>query len=165
VPAERLAALQNPQVLLAPETTAQIQQSFAALGPQGPALFQQLMAAIRDSLAGAITGLFVIAAGAMVVGFGVSLFLQEIPLRKSRGAAHATPAIEGIEGGLLDEVVADLADVGEDFIPVDGVAAVVGAPHEDPGAPIPVGATGAGVRWRPGCRLRVPTWSAGTGSR
>ena len=142
MPAERLAALQNPQVLLAPEATAQIRQSFAALGPQGQALFEQLMAAIRDSLAEAITGLFVIAAGAMVVGFVVTLFLQEIPLRKTRGAAHTTPAVEGMEGGVLDEVVADLADVGEDLIPLDGVAAIEGAPHEDPGAPVPVGARG-----------------------
>jgi MFS family permease len=140
VPAERLAALQNPQVLLAPQATAQIQQGFAALGPQGQALFQQLMAAIRDSLAEAITGLFVVAAGAMVLGFVATLFLQEIPLRKKRGASHTAPAVEGMEGGLLDEVVADLADLGEDLIPVDGVAAVERAPHEDPDAPVPVGA-------------------------
>ena len=82
----------------------------------------------------------------MVVGFVVTLFLQEIPLRKSRGAAHTAPAVEGLEGGLLDEVVADLADVGEDLIPVDGVAAVEGAPHEDPAAPVTVGSTSARTR-------------------
>ena len=140
VPPERLAALQNPQVLLSPEATAQIQQGFAAFGAQGQALFQQLMVAIRDSLAEAITSLFVIAAGAMVVGFVVTLFLQEIPLRKSRGTAHTAPAVEGMEGGPLDEVVADLADVGEDFIPLDGGAAGV-SPHEDPDAPLPIATT------------------------
>jgi EmrB/QacA subfamily drug resistance transporter len=123
VPAERLAALQNPQVLLAPQATTQLQQSFAALGPRGEALFQQLMMAIRDSLAEAITGLFVLAAIAMVVGFVVTLFLQEIPLRKSRSGGHTAPAIEGIEGGgVLDEALADLADIGDDLAPV-GVAA------------------------------------------
>ena len=58
----------------------------------------------------------------MVVGFVATLFLQEIPLRKSRTAAHTAPAVEGLEdGGSLDEALADLADVGDDLAPV-GVA-------------------------------------------
>jgi EmrB/QacA subfamily drug resistance transporter len=92
VPAGQLSALQNPQVLLAPQATAQIQQVFAALGPQGQALFAQLMAAIRDSLAEAITGLFVAGAAAMAIGFVVTLFLPEIPLRRSRRVAGPAPA-------------------------------------------------------------------------
>ena len=127
VPADRLAALQNPQVLLAPQATAQIQQGFAALGPQGQALFTQLMGAIRNSLAEAITGLFVAGVGAMVLGFVVTLFLPEIPLRKRRRVAPAVEGAEGLEpvseGGLLEEVMADLADGGEELVPVDGVAA------------------------------------------
>ena len=83
VPPERLALLRNPQVLLAPGATAQIQQSFVAFGPQGQALFQQLMEVIRTSLSDAITSLFLVSMSAMVLAFLVTLFLKEIPLRKS----------------------------------------------------------------------------------
>ncbi|MCZ7569673.1 MAG: MFS transporter [Ardenticatenaceae bacterium] len=90
VPPDRLAALQNPQILLAPEATARIQESFAAFGPQGQALFQQLMLAIRQSLATAITDLFTVGAGVMIIAFIATLFLREIPLRKS----HHAPVLE-----------------------------------------------------------------------
>ena len=93
VPAAQLEALGNPQILLAPQTTAGIRESFSALGPQGQVLFQQLMEAIRGSLATAITGLFLAGAVAMVLGFIITLFLPEIPLRRGRarvpGAAPA----------------------------------------------------------------------------
>ena len=99
VPAERLEALQNPQVLLAPQATAQLQQSFAAMGPQGQALFEQLMQAIRASLATSITDLFLFAALAMALGFAVTLLLKEIPLRGGN-RPQAEPAVETAEGAL-----------------------------------------------------------------
>jgi len=86
VPASQLSQLSNPQVLLAPGVTAQIQHGFDAFGPQGQALFQQLMEAMRSSLATAITQLFLLGAGAMVLAFMVTLFLREIPLRRSHKA-------------------------------------------------------------------------------
>jgi EmrB/QacA subfamily drug resistance transporter len=121
VPPERLAALHNPQVLLAPDATAQIQESFAVLGPQGQILFQELMSAIRDSLAEAITGLFVVGAAAMVLGLIVTLFLQEIPLRTSRQARQIVRATADGEGGLVDEVLVKQADDEDDQLPLDGV--------------------------------------------
>ena len=99
VPAERLEALQNPQVLLAPQATAQLQQSFAAMGPQGQALFEQLMQAVRASLATSITDLFLFAALAMALGFAVTLLLKEIPLRGGN-RPQAEPAVETAEGAL-----------------------------------------------------------------
>jgi hypothetical protein len=95
MPPERLAALQNPQVLLSPEATARIQEGFAAIGPQNQALFEALMQAIRSSLASAITGLFLGGVAAMMLGFIVTLFLPEIPLRTDhRRAPGASTAAE-----------------------------------------------------------------------
>ena len=99
VPADRLAALQNPQVLLAPQATAQLQQSFAAFGAQGQGMFAELMQAIRASLAVAITELFFFGCLAMALGFVVTLFLEEIPLRRVH---HTQPAIEAAEDELAE---------------------------------------------------------------
>jgi EmrB/QacA subfamily drug resistance transporter len=104
IPPDRLAALQNPQVLLAPEATATIQKSFAALGPQGQALFEQLILAIRTSLTSAIAELFLVGAIFMALGVVVSLFLKEIPLRthnRTVAAATAEPALAEVP---VDEV-------------------------------------------------------------
>jgi EmrB/QacA subfamily drug resistance transporter len=90
LPPGKLAALQNPQVLLAPGVEAKIKQDLAAFGPQGQVLFQQLMHAIRVSLAGAITDLFVATTGVMLLAFITTLFLREIPLRTSN--APSAPA-------------------------------------------------------------------------
>lgn len=90
VPADRLAALQNPQVLLSPEATTRIQESFAAFGAQGNALFDQLMLAIRLSLATAITDLFLIGTGMMALALVATLLLREIPLR----ATHQAPVLD-----------------------------------------------------------------------
>ncbi|HEX9131144.1 MAG TPA: MDR family MFS transporter [Ktedonobacteraceae bacterium] len=85
-----LAQLQNPQLLLSPEAVAKIQHSFAALGPQGMAILQQLMDTIRASLSTAITNVFFLGFIIMLVGLVSVLFLREIPLRKS----HTAPVAE-----------------------------------------------------------------------
>jgi hypothetical protein len=84
---DQQAPLRNPQLLLAPEATAGIRGSFTALGPQGQELFNQLMLVLRQSLDTAITELFAVGVGVMLLGFVVSLLLHELPLRKS----HQTP--------------------------------------------------------------------------
>jgi EmrB/QacA subfamily drug resistance transporter len=97
VPADRLAQLENPQLLLAPDFVAKIQHNFAALGPQGLIIFRQLIEAIQKSLSTAITNVFFLGFIIMVLGFVTVLFLREIPLRKSNTApvAEATTS-EGI---------------------------------------------------------------------
>jgi hypothetical protein len=90
LPPGKLAALQNPQVLLAPGVEAKIKQGLAAFGPQGQVLFHQLMQALRVSLAGAITHIFVVTAGLMLLALITTLFLREIPLRRSN--APSAPA-------------------------------------------------------------------------
>jgi EmrB/QacA subfamily drug resistance transporter len=92
VPPSRLAALQNPQVLLAPGTAAKIQHAFAAFGSQGAVLFGQLMHAIRVSLASAIAELFLVGAGALALALLATFFLREIPLRKANGPREAVGA-------------------------------------------------------------------------
>ncbi len=110
IPPDRLAALQNPQVLLAPGVTARIRQDFAGLGAQGQVLFEQLMHTIRVSLASAITELFLVGTVALALALVVTLFLREIPLRKSNRPLEAqdaavAPRDEGaVHGGMAERV-------------------------------------------------------------
>jgi EmrB/QacA subfamily drug resistance transporter len=95
VPADRLAQLENPQLLLAPDVLAKIQHSFAALGPQGLVIFRQLIEAIQTSLSTAITSVFFLGFILMVLGFITVLFLREIPLRKSHSDSVAEAPTSG----------------------------------------------------------------------
>src|ERR1051326_5867647 len=64
-------------------------------GQQGPALLLQLKLAVQTSFSSAITDLFLISAVMMVVCFVLTLFLREVPLRKSNkpaGQGTATKA-------------------------------------------------------------------------
>lgn len=113
VPPDRIASLQNPQILLSPGVTEQIKQGFSAFGPQGQELFNQLMTAIRQSLVTAITGLFWVSVASMLLALVVTLFLKEIPLRKT--LHHPVPAaIEevspGPEAALSGEVDLDMVE-------------------------------------------------------
>ncbi|MDI3339629.1 MAG: MDR family MFS transporter [Sphaerobacter sp.] len=98
IPPDRLAELKNPQLLLAPEATARIQQAFAAFGAQGDALFNQLMDTMRQSLASAITGLFLISTVSMVLALAATVFLREIPLKTSHVDAATPAAGEALPG-------------------------------------------------------------------
>lgn len=92
---DKLAALENPQALLAPEVMTQLQSQFAAFGTQGQQLFNQFMADLQTSLAAAITSLFAVGVVAMLVALMVTLFLPEIPLRKSHQHAPEADSISG----------------------------------------------------------------------
>jgi hypothetical protein len=83
IPAEQLAQLQNPQVLLNPESAA---------GLQSLPGYDALIGAIRVALASSLHDVFL--AGSVIVAVGVVLvlFLKEIPLRKSFGPAEAPAA-------------------------------------------------------------------------
>ncbi|HKV03089.1 MAG TPA: MDR family MFS transporter [Ktedonobacteraceae bacterium] len=95
VPPDRLAQLQNPQLLLAPDVVAKIQHGFAAFGAQGMTLFNQLIYAIRVSLSTAITNVFFLGFIIMLLGLVTVLFLREIPLRKSNTAQVAEAPTSG----------------------------------------------------------------------
>ncbi|HEU5366946.1 MAG TPA: hypothetical protein VFU69_00715 [Ktedonobacterales bacterium] len=74
-----------------------VQQIAQHFGQQAPLLLQQLVTAAKTSLASAITELFLIGAGMMILCFVLTLFLREIPLRKSNkpgSTGEATPNVE-----------------------------------------------------------------------
>ncbi len=79
VPADRLAQLENPQLLLAPDVLAKIQHSFAALGPQGLVIFRQLIEAIQTSLSTAITSVFFLG----LHPHGARIYHSTLPARDS----------------------------------------------------------------------------------
>lgn len=80
---QSMQTIQNPQVLLDPQVVSTMQKQFAAFGPSGLGLFNQLLFAIRTSLATAITHLFIVSTIAMGLACISVLFLKEIPLRKT----------------------------------------------------------------------------------
>ncbi|HEX3245464.1 MAG TPA: MDR family MFS transporter [Chloroflexota bacterium] len=83
VPAEQLAQLQNPQLLLNPQAAETVRASFDSLGAQGAGLYDALHSAIRLALVVSLHELFLTGAGIAAAGLVVVLFLKEIPLRKT----------------------------------------------------------------------------------
>jgi hypothetical protein len=106
VPPDRLAELQNPQVLLNHQIAAALQQQFAALGPQGADIFNALLAAIKVGLVGSLHEVFLLGTVLSAVGLVTVLFLEERPLRKTYGPPQAA---EGASN--------TAAQVGQDAIP------------------------------------------------
>ncbi len=92
-------------------TTAHLQQLLAHFGPQGQLLYQQLMMAVRTSLSDAISNVFAIGACMMVAAFIATLFLREIPLRKSHKTADtANGQQQAGDRGADDQESATLAE-------------------------------------------------------
>ena len=100
VPAQYLAAFNNPQILLSPATLAQIESHAAAMGPQSVAMLHQIIEAVKIGLAQGIHNVFVLSLGLMIVGLIAVFFLKEIPLKGGRLTKK-----EGVE----DEVESSLA--------------------------------------------------------
>jgi EmrB/QacA subfamily drug resistance transporter len=98
LPPEQLAKLGgSPQALMKPDTMTSLQSTFAQAGPQGAALGQQFIQALRGALASAIDHVFLVGLGAIALGFLATLFLKELPLKK-RGqpvASHAPAPVAG----------------------------------------------------------------------
>jgi MFS family permease len=117
VPKEQLATLSNPQLILSPDAVAQVKASFAAFGAQGDQLYNQVILTIRGALSIAITDLFVIGMVFMLLSLAVTVFLKEIPLRKSLtdnvGAAMMEGAPPAVEHSLAEEAAPALARSGE----------------------------------------------------
>ncbi|HYX48934.1 MAG TPA: MFS transporter, partial [Ktedonobacteraceae bacterium] len=84
MPAQYLAAFNNPQILLSPTTLAQIQSHAVAMGPQAVAMLQQVIEAVKIGLTQGIHNVFVLSLGLMIVGLIATLFLKEIPLKGGR---------------------------------------------------------------------------------
>ena len=81
---ERLNALaHNPRALINPEAQAELWEPFKQLGQQGVVLFDGVLETLKLALNSAITQVFLIALGVVIIAWVVNLFIKEIPLRKS----------------------------------------------------------------------------------
>jgi EmrB/QacA subfamily drug resistance transporter len=82
IPQDLLKSLtHNPQALFSTGASDQLKSAFEQLGPQGAALFQQVLQTLKLSLGSAITEVFLIALILVALGWVANLFLKEIPLR------------------------------------------------------------------------------------
>ena len=87
LPEEQLNEMSNnPQALVNPEALAGLRASLAGSGEQGGEVLSTLLTTLRESLAGAISDVFVLGAITLAVGFVATIFLKEVPLRTRTGA-------------------------------------------------------------------------------
>ena len=81
LPGDQLAAIaDNPQALVNPAALESQRAAFASQGEQGQQMVTQLLDALREILASAITDVFAVVAVIMIVAFVATIFLTEIPL-------------------------------------------------------------------------------------
>ena len=109
LPTRALAAFNNPQVLLSADAKAQLQSAFAAYGPQGTAIFNSIIEAVKMGLAQGIHNVFVLSLGVMIAGLVAVFFIKEIPLRGGRSrAAEVVEAGEDVAPEMAENVAAML---------------------------------------------------------
>ncbi len=87
LPEKQLAEMSNnPQALVNPEALAGLKASLTDSGEQGTEVLASLLMTLRESLAGAISDVFVLGAITLAIGFVATIFLKEVPLRTRTGA-------------------------------------------------------------------------------
>ena len=83
IPRQQLEALaHNPQALVSPEAQAQLRDLLGQIGPQGSAIFEQVLQALRHSLSSALSEVFLVGFGGVLLALVIHIFIKEIPLRK-----------------------------------------------------------------------------------
>lgn len=111
-PEETLRRLEEPRILLSPETLAAMRSGFDAFGASGAQLYHATLAAMRSVLADGLHDVFLVGLLVAVLAAVVSVLLPELPLRGVEGALEAqTPAGAGDllsldEGRALYDVLA-----------------------------------------------------------
>jgi MFS family permease len=97
VPAQVISIFDNPNVLLSSGVQQQLLAKFAAFGPMGKTLYNQLLQAVKIGLTAGIHNVFLLSTVLMCIGFVAIFFLKEIPLRggRSRGTTR-TEAVEDV---------------------------------------------------------------------
>ncbi len=75
-------------MLLDPAAGDALRQGFAHFGPQGPALLEQVLAAIRQALAASIHEMFLLGTVVVAVAWASVFFLREVPLRRSHDTSR-----------------------------------------------------------------------------
>ncbi len=82
LPDEQLAEMSNnPQALVNPEALAGLDASFTDGGEQGTELLSRLLEILRETLASAISDVFVLGVIVLAIGFVTTIFLKEVPLK------------------------------------------------------------------------------------
>ena len=94
IPAKMLSVFDNPNILLSPGIQQQLLARLSAFGPQGKALFAQLMEAVKIGLTSGIHNIFLLSTVLMCIGFVAIFFLKEIPLRGGQNRAASSQARE-----------------------------------------------------------------------
>ena len=90
IPREQLEALaHNPQALVSPEAQTQLKDLLEQFGPQSSANFEQVVQVLRHSLSTAISEVFLISLGAVLLALVIYVFIKEIPLRKTNVPTRA----------------------------------------------------------------------------
>jgi hypothetical protein len=75
-----MAAIRNQRVLLSNPSMADLKARFDKMGPQGPALFDKTVDAIRNSLESALRSVFWIGAITMLLAFLLISTIPEVSL-------------------------------------------------------------------------------------
>jgi Na+/melibiose symporter-like transporter len=101
VPAKAISVFDNPQILLNSDMQTQIQHQFANFGPQGLALFQTLLDAVKVGIASSLHSIFLLGTIVGLASVVAVIFLKEIPLRGDVRPAAAPEAI--VESSAEDE--------------------------------------------------------------
>ncbi|MFT9846517.1 MDR family MFS transporter [Aneurinibacillus sp. REN35] len=103
--ASKLAALQNPQVLMDPAKLEAIQSNIpASIQP----LFDQLVQVLREALSYSLIGVFLSAAIAVGIGFLLTFFLEEIPLRSAAPKTETATSLTAEK--MIDEQQREMDD-------------------------------------------------------
>src|SRR6266851_31258 len=76
----------NPQTLFDPAQIAARRAQASALGPQGTAIFDQVLHAIRAGLATTLHEVFLYGAAVLILALVASVFLNDVPLRGRQSA-------------------------------------------------------------------------------
>jgi len=109
IPAAALKQFNNPQVLLSPDAQAKLRETFGAFGPQGLALLNELLGAVKTAVAQGVHGIFLLSVGLTIVSIIALFFLKEIPLRGG-GRRRQAPVVEAAEEALAEESGLPVAD-------------------------------------------------------
>jgi EmrB/QacA subfamily drug resistance transporter len=98
VPADTLSRVEDPRILLSPEALGQLRGGFAALGPDGLALYTTTVNAMRGVLADGLHDVFLVGTVIALFVLAVSVFLPELPLRSAEPVLAYRPAWFGTNG-------------------------------------------------------------------
>ena len=84
LPPDMLSGLtENPNALMDPNALEELRRVVSDLVPQGVGMADQLVRALREALAMSISDVFLVGLAAVGVAFLVTLFLKEVPLKRS----------------------------------------------------------------------------------